>query len=386
MLLNQLFRHAPISKAELAEITGLSFMSVSNIISELERENLIEEKGIGSSKGGRKPTLYQLHTRAHGMLCVDISVEEVNAAVVDFTGSIIKRATSGYQQTADGLLETLYELLDALFISESDNIAIHGIGVSSPGPIDKKNGKILSPPNLEKVQNVAVVEALQDWFQLPTLLEKDANAALFGEYWFGKSIGHNNIFYVLADQGIGGALLFQKKLVQGFLSGAGEIGHHVIDVNGPKCSCGNHGCLETFASGIAIVDKARQAFEKNKNNSFPELTSSEQINFPYLIRAAVKGNILATQLLEGAANFLGTGIANMVNLFNPDEIIVGGSYIHGYPKALETIRYIVKEQSLFDKEGKTGLRISEFTEYSQLIGAGAVVMEYIFENPERLLT
>ncbi|SDK22343.1 ROK family transcriptional regulator [Sediminibacillus albus] len=385
VVMHELRKHGPVSKADLAERTELSFMSISNIVQELLAADIIEESGMGASLGGRKPALYRLSTK-NQVISVDINVDNIQAAKINIRGEVIDTVSKSIhnQEEQASITDHVHLLVDQLLGSCKERTK--GIGVSSPGPVDSQQGMILTPPNLKEIGHLKIAEQLESRHRLPVVVERDANAAALGEHWFGSSQKKDSMLYVLADQGIGGGLIVQGEIYRGFLNGAGEIGHHTIDMNGPKCSCGSYGCLETFASGIALIKKAEIEKQRLTSKVSSSIDREQEIKLEAIFTAANQGDALAKQLLEEAANYLGVGIANAANILNPEEIIIGGAIMHGYPLGLETITHIVNNRSLYDKHNKTIIKRSQFKEDAQLIGAAAAIIDHLFMHPDKLLS
>ncbi len=381
-VLHVLRKESPVSNAELARHTGLSVMSVSNIVKELQACDLVETTGSGESQGGRKPTLYQLHEQ-NWVISVAIHVDNIQTAKINPQGNIVqveKKSICG-QLRQNEWAALVCDLIDQLLENTEDQARPLGIGVSAPGPVDVDSGTMLHPPNIKAIEQWEVAALLRERYRLPVVLERDANAAALAEYWFGSSENKSSMLYVLADQGIGGGIIFQGKVYRGFLNGAGELGHHTIDMDGPKCSCGSYGCLEALASGIAMTKKA----ETMQNQREAPSSEKQQITLEKIFQAAMAEVPLAMQLLEESANYLGVGIANAANILNPEEIIIGGAIVHGYPAAMETISYLVNDRILYNGNNSMIIKRSQFKEEAQLVGAAAVILDHLFSNPQLLM-
>ncbi|SDM41863.1 ROK family transcriptional regulator [Sediminibacillus halophilus] len=381
-VLQALRKASPVSNAELARHTGLSIMSISTIIKELQAIGLVETSGSGESQGGRKPLLYQLHQQNY-VISVAIHVDNIQTAKINPQGKIVqveKKSVCGQLQQNEWAA-LVCDLIDQLLENSADKAEVMGIAVSAPGPVDVDTGTLLNPPNIKAIEQWEVGALLEERYRLPVVLERDANAAALGEHWFGSSEKKSSMLYVFADQGIGGGIIFQGKVYRGFLNGAGEIGHHTIDMDGPKCSCGSYGCLEALASGIAMTKKAETLQAQSEALS----AEKQQITLEKIFAAAESGEPLAMQLLEESANYLGVGIANAANILNPEEIIIGGAIVHGYPAAMETISYLVNDRILYNGKEPMIIKRSQFKEEAQLVGAAAVILDHLFSNPQLLM-
>ncbi len=200
-----------------------------------------------------------------------------------------------------------------------------GIGVGAPGPLDTKTGIVLLTPNLGWV-NMPLRARIQEGVGLPTALDNDANCAVLGEWWMGAARGTRIAIGVTIGTGIGGGLICHGRLYHGHSDCAGEIGHMTIEVNGRRCNCGNYGCLEAYASGPAIAGRAREAIESGYETSLPGYVDGqlEAITAQTVYDAAHDGDKLALEVVGDTAKFLGAGIASLVNIFNPEVVVVCG--------------------------------------------------------------
>jgi glucokinase len=200
-----------------------------------------------------------------------------------------------------------------------------GAGVGAPGPLDTKRGVVLLTPNLGWV-NLPLRDLVQDGISLPTAIDNDANCAVLGECWMGAARGARNVIGITIGTGIGGGIVVNGRLYHGSSDSAGEIGHTTVEVNGRRCKCGNYGCLEAYASGPAIARRAVEAIEAGQPSRLPEYVNGvlERITAQTVYQAAHDGDELAEEVVGDTAKFLGAGIANMINIFNPEIVVVFG--------------------------------------------------------------
>jgi len=200
-----------------------------------------------------------------------------------------------------------------------------GAGVGAPGPLDTKRGIVLLTPNLGWV-NLPLQQLVQDGLAIPTAIDNDANCAVLGECWMGAARGARNVIGITIGTGIGGGIVVDGRLYHGASDCAGEIGHTTVEVNGRRCKCGNYGCLEAYASGPAIARRAVEAIEAGQPSRLPEYVNGalEKITAQTVYQAAHDGDELAEEVVGDTAKFLGAGIANMINIFNPEIVVVFG--------------------------------------------------------------
>ena len=230
----------------------------------------------------------------------------------------------GVAERIVGLAEGV--ILDAMSETGASRSDFIGIGVGAPGPLDRENGVVLVAPNLGW-NDFPLRPRIQDRLHLPTTLDNDANCATFGEWWQGAAKGGRNVIGLTIGTGIGGGLIIDGQLFHGSSDMAGEIGHTTIDLNGRLCKCGNYGCLEAYTSGPAIATRAREALVREESAStMPAMVNGklEAITAQTVYDAAKAGDPVANEIVRDTAKYLGAGIANLLNTFNPDVVVIAG--------------------------------------------------------------
>ncbi len=202
---------------------------------------------------------------------------------------------------------------------------IVGVGVGAPGPLDTKSGVVLLTPNLGWV-NLPLRQIIRDRLNLTAALDNDANCAVLGEWWVGAARGSRHAIGLTIGTGIGGGIILDGRLYHGASDVAGEIGHTTIDTDGRRCKCGNYGCLEAYASGPNIALRAIEAIEAGAETRLPEYVGGDmkKITAQTVYEAAHDGDELALEVVNDTARFLGAGVANLLNLFNPEVVVICG--------------------------------------------------------------
>ncbi len=201
-----------------------------------------------------------------------------------------------------------------------------GVGVGAPGPLDREHGIVIIAPNLGW-KDFPLRQRMQDRLSLPTSLDNDANCATFGEWWQGAARGARNVVGLTIGTGIGGGLILNGALYHGSSHMAGEVGHTTIDMNGRYCKCGNYGCLEAYASGPAIATRAREVLvREGMKSAIRDMVHGrlEDITAQTVYEAAKGGDQLASEIVRDTGRYLGAGIANLLNIFNPDRVVIAG--------------------------------------------------------------
>ncbi len=258
---------------------------------------------------------------------IDVGGTNVKIALVNDKGNIIysnsipTRAEMGYEYTINNMKEAIAELIKE---TKSDKKSIEGIGFGFPGQIDYKKGVVRLAPNIPGWVEVPIAEIMEKEFGIPTRVDNDVRCAALGELNYGAGIGCENLICITVGTGIGSGLIINGKLVRGASNAAGEIGHIKLDMHGgPLCGCGDRGCLEAFASGPSIVAMAEEYIKGGKSTKYRELANPDIT--PYIVSEAAKqGDPVAKRIFTIVGEYIGIGLASVVNLLNPEKIIIGG--------------------------------------------------------------
>lgn len=221
-----------------------------------------------------------------------------------------------------------------------------GVGIGAPGPLDRERGVVLTTPNLGW-RDVPLRDLVANGTGLPASLDNDANCATFGEFWIGAARGARNVVGMTIGTGIGGGLILERQLYHGSSDVAGEIGHTTIEQNGRHCGCGNYGCLEAYASGPAIAERAREALAIDSGSILPSLVDGDlqRITAQTVYAAATQGDVLAREVVRDTARYLGTGLANLLNVFNPDVVVIAGGVTQAGDALFDPLRVEVRRRA-----------------------------------------
>lgn len=224
--------------------------------------------------------------------------------------------------------------------------AIAGVGIGAPGPLNREKGIVVVAPNLGW-RDYPLRDEISKRVGLPATLDNDANCATLGEWWQGAARGARHVVGLTIGTGIGGGIIIDGRLHHGASDVAGEIGHTTIDVNGRYCRCGNYGCLEAYASGPAIAQRAREALERDEISSLPSLVDGDvsRLTAADVYDAAKQGDALAREIVRDTATFLGSGIANLLNVFNPDVVVIAGGVTQAGEPLFDPLRAEVRRRA-----------------------------------------
>ncbi len=267
-------------------------------------------------------------TRESLFVTVDLGGTQLRVAGYRPNGEIVHRYAT-LTHSEEGQEAVVQRLLDSIrqVTTKFPREEVAAISIGAPGPLDPWRGIVFMAPNLPGWKDVPLRDIVQETFQRPTYLGNDANLAALGEWRFGAGRGSTDMIYITVSTGIGGGIISGGKLLYGKRGFAGEVGHQTIEPHGPRCNCGNRGCLETIASGTAIGRDARALAKVGRAPYLFELAKGEinTIDAALVSRAAEKGDEISRQLLATAGSYLGIAITNLLHLFNPELIILGGS-------------------------------------------------------------
>lgn len=378
-VLNYVRRNQNSTKAELAQATGLSVMTIQKIVEELEELNLLREDSYQSGGVGRRAVVYTIDENYAYTIGLHINVFTTTAGIMNFKGDILHKeefTTSDLVDSPTAITQALVGLLNRTI--ENSGIAkenIIGIGVGAPGPLDSNEGTFWAPPNFKSLHYLPLKKILEEQIKLPVHLHKDTNVMAMAEYWHGKGLNKNQLFYIDADLGIGSGLVLDGMIYSGANSIAGEFGHITINPNGPRCNCGNYGCLEAMASGISIVRDCKEKLENLPEHTLYSRRETLQIN--EVIEYANHGDPLFVSVLNDAANYMGIAVAGLINVFDPDLIVFGGILMREYAPYFSIVKNTVLSRQLQGVRSNPMIPSVTGDEVG-IIGAGETVVNYFF--------
>ncbi|MBN1642356.1 MAG: ROK family protein [Anaerolineae bacterium] len=311
------------------------------------------------------------------MVGIDLGGTKIGAGVVDADGAVL---SSDYQPTAasqgpgaviERIVSGVDRALEAAGMTCGD---VAGIGIGAPGPLDIPRGVLTEPPNLPGWHDVPLRQIIAERVGLPTYLENDANAAAIGEYLYGAGRGTQNMIYVTVSTGIGGGLILNGRIYHGASGGAGEIGHMTVLPRGPHCGCGNRGCLEALASGTAIAREGQEQVARGVPTRIAELAQGP-VTAKDVVDAMHEGDPYAADIVREAMDYLGVGMANLVNLFNPDRIVFGGGLTALGPDLIAPVQRAIQLRAFRSAASQVTVCLAELGASVGIVGAaGAAVM------------
>lgn len=331
VIMNQLRKKAPISRARLAQVTGLNKTTVSSLVEELLQRQLVQDVGVVTEKKkGHLATMLDLNPAAGFIVGCEIGVDFILVVCTNFTPEIIWRHEEHTDPTVgrDAILARARALLnDAVQRGYQQYDTLLGIGVGVSALIDQSAGTMLFAPNLKWTEPFPIRAMLQEWFpQAPVIVDNEANIAALGEHYFGVAQDHDEVLYISAGVGLGGGIVHAGRIFSGVTGVSAEFGHMTMDRQGELCSCGSYGCWETQVSQRALFHHIQKSFEQGDKGVLFELTDQgrDPLTVPMIVDAARAGDAVARAALEKIGTDLGVGIAALVNALNPELVVCGG--------------------------------------------------------------
>jgi glucokinase-like ROK family protein len=368
-----------LSRADLSKATGLSPTAIGVIVSSLMEKGYILETGTGESKGGRKPVLLELKPDSYYSVGLDIDIDNISYILTDITGSVVKEGSAPLRdRSAEKVAEVASDSIERLKSDyRIEDGKLLGAGISIPGMVDAVTHCVLLAPNLDW-RDVDFGTMLRNRLNLPVYMENEAMASAICENWVGACQGVSNFVCVNIRSGIGAGIFAGGRLYRGAGGSAGEVGHIVVDENGPKCGCGNYGCLETIASTGRIVEKARRMVRQGVASSLNEISNADGIQLDHIVDAAKSGDEAARGILNEAARYLGIALSNIVNTLNPSKIVLGKDFVKYGEFVMDTLRSVVDCKALRRPAENVEISVSEIGERSSTLGAAMIPLKLLF--------
>ncbi|WP_132125879.1 ROK family transcriptional regulator [Actinocrispum wychmicini] len=377
MLLAKLFFDGPLSRHELSQQTGLSAATVSNVTGELVADRLIVEAGLVESDGGRPRVLLRVDPAFGNVIGIDVGETGVKVELFDLAmnrlAAVDHPMPAGPDPAAvvEQITAGVAEVLDSTQVDEG---SILGVGVGVPGTVERSPAVV----HAQTIgwEGVALEQMLRDnGITLPLFFDNGAKTLGQAEMWFGAGRGSRHAVIALIGSGVGAAVITDGTTYRGSTSSAGEWGHTTIVYNGRECRCGSHGCLEAYAGAEGILDRYRKA---RGGKDIPG--ADEQSQLDALVAAAAKSKT-AARVLEETAGYLGAGIANLINLFNPERIVLGGwagLAIGG--RMLPAIRRAAQAHALRHPYGVASIELCQLGQDAVAVGAATLPVAAMLEE------
>jgi len=379
-IMNVIRRQGLTSRVKIAKLTGLTPATVTNITAKLLEWELILDDSIGESSGGRRPLLLKINPKIAQVIIIHIRSEKMIGYLVDPAFRV------QYTENAKiiGLKkEEVLELMLHMIVNcqQAATAPVSAVGVVVRGPVKVREGISVFAPNIGW-KNVPLKKIIEEKIGLTAIIENDAKALINGEYYYGSLKDADSMILLKVSHGIGAGIMFNGRIYRGINGSAGEVGHTTIDISGPACSCGNYGCMEALASENALVDMVVKSIKEGQTSLIYDLVQGELSNVvPNIIyQAAHAGDELAMAMLGRVARYLGIGIANLVNIFNPRIVVIGGGIVKGRQYIEDIVRQTVWDRSFESCSSALEIRFSTLATENTMKGAADMVFAEITQS------
>jgi predicted NBD/HSP70 family sugar kinase len=367
----------------IGDMLSISPPTVSSIIRDLVKEKWVVTDGYKESVGGRRAALFKLNPKLAYSVGIEMSLSAIAGVLIDLEGHIFARhtattaVTDDWPQMRNHLLSTVEKVL-----LPAKGAKVAGIGLGISGIFDKKNKVLGKFPQFESWVDLPVGRILEEKFGLNVVLENNVTAAALAELKYGRGRQVDNFLYLHMGKAIGLGIVINGEIYQGATGAAGELGHIIIDPDGPICYCGNYGCLESLASPPALIKQAIAAIEKGVESKITSRGKGKlsQVTINDIFEAAANSDRLASNILEKAGEYMGLAMANLGNLFNPQMFVLGGILAEDGGFQLDAVRRVFRSRVLSSLRDVSRIEASEIGERPCPLGAATLVYEEMFER------
>lgn len=382
LVLNLIKSRGPISRTDIARLSSLSLATVSGITADFVASGLVHETGEGESTGGRRPVLLRLNHQAGFVVGLKLMEQTITSALTDLDASVLHHRVTPLTTAAgtnpEDVLQTIVQAVESTISeAEVDRARVLGIGIGMAGVVDGEAGICRYSPFFGW-RDVPIAEPVASHFGLPVYLENDVNTLTIAEQWFGYGHGVDHFVVVTVGRGVGAGIVVNGQFYRGALGGAGELGHITLQEDGPPCGCGKRGCLEALTSDPAVVRQAQVAITLGERTPLAE---AEPLTLEAIVAAADAGDKLARRLLSDAGHWLGRGIAHLVNILNPQMIIVGGEGVRAGEWRFGPMREAIHQHAFDGLADELEIIIEPSGDETWARGAACVVLGELFKPP-----
>jgi predicted NBD/HSP70 family sugar kinase len=372
-LILNMIRSGSLSRAELARKTGLTRAAITLIIDEMIKDGIVMETGVSQSASGRRPIILDINPKRYYTVGLNLIRYGCSVGLVNLKGEVVLKRNveiSGCKNPFEALNIIIKDIERLISDSNIEVSRLLGLGVCTPGPVDIHKGVILNPPNFEMWHNFSIAGELERALKLPVMLENISNGRTIAEKNYGRGAGLSSFMLVAVDEGIGAGIVIDNKLYHGIGGYGSELGHTSIKLDGIRCSCGNRGCLETYAS-IPNVLKEIQRHDRSV------------LSWSQVVDMAENGDKLCLKAVDNEAHYLSAGIVNAMNLLELEAVILAGDISCKPGLLVEKIREKVRSISITRGIRNIEIFSSSIVKDSETISSASTVIEGFFslDNP-----
>ncbi|MCM4156292.1 ROK family protein [Gramella sp. AN32] len=382
-ILKHLYLNGASSNAEICTAFSFSLPTSMSLLTQMAQEGIIEKNGRGESFGGRRPDLYALKNKTFYVLSIHIDRFNIRLALIDNTNATVYEENIASKITGDvDIVNFLFENANLLIqASKIDTTSLLGIGISMPGLVSSKEGKnftyFLTEQESESLQAV-----LKKRFNKPVYILNDAKSACLAEVKFGLAKDIKEVLVISMDWGVGLGIVMNGKMLTGASGFAGEFGHIPMIEDGELCHCGKRGCLETIASGLALVNNAKKGLKNGETSLLQDMIGKdlEQLNPDIIIEAANRGDQFAINLISEVGINMGKGIAILIQIFNPELIILEGKIAEAKKFITTPIQQSINTYCMIQLKERTKISLSNLGKNSSSLGSTVAVVSNVIKS------
>jgi predicted NBD/HSP70 family sugar kinase len=385
LILNYIYDHETVARPDLVGGLGLSKPTVSMLVWELQEEGYLLHAGEGGTglQGGKRPQLYSFNALCGTAVAVNIGVARIQGALTDMRLNALKQidipiSEGDAQQALDGIFHVIRELNGE---AEARKLAVFGIGVSAPGIVRSDTGVMINSARLRSWGQVPLKSRLEEQFRLPVRVDNAPRNIALAEKWAGLGKRLSTFITLQTDGGLGTGIFLDGKIYKGPDEGGGEFGHTTVDLNGPPCRCGNRGCWELYGSNEAFMKRVEERLaDRDDSMLTAAVRAGARLDLPLVGQCCDRGDGFAREMAEEYAEGLSVGLVNLVNVFNPEWIILQGHLKRLGEDFLRMVTDKVKKRALYPGSDKVRIGFSGFAGDTKLIGAAALVVKEVMEG------
>jgi predicted NBD/HSP70 family sugar kinase len=381
IILDVIRKYGPISRSEIAKKTKLSPTTVASAVSEMIEEGIVIDAEAGQSSGGRPPILVRFVPDSKFLIGVSITNSTVAIASMNLEAEVKKKHVYSIDfYNERDFIGYILKIIEEYISKIQDLSKCIGISIITPGIVDSERGIIRHNSRL-KLFNIPLKDIVEERFGLKTWLDNDANAIALAEKQFGFYRNSKNLIYIQLGEGLGSGIVVNNTIFRGNQGGAGEFGHISIDTEGTRCECGNIGCLENYVRWPVIYSRILSFIESGKKSVMLEMAGGNKKNISQqvFLSALEAGDELAKMIAEETASYLASGLVTLVNLFNPEAILIGWEALYYDSSLIFKIRNKVKEHAFQLFTNELEIQSTTLGKEFQLMGAAAVLLQDIFD-------
>ncbi len=373
-----------MTKKEITDETKLTLMTVNKVVNDFLQKGIVVEEGMAESNTGRKANYYKFNSNIYYIIALNIGEKKITSNITNLSmevvgeTSILMKDRENPEEVIQQVVESVNKIIEICAVPIEK---IAGMAISIRANVDSDAGIIVSQPRTKTWDNFPLRQSLQKYLNFPlVLIDRDAYTDALYLKWINP-VENDGVIYITISGGIGAGILRQGKIYRGHNDLAGQIGHTTIDINGPRCKCGNIGCLEIFASEYAVENKIRKAVEDGANSLAWDISGKDlsMIDIGAIIQAARAGDVLCKKQLSEATRYLGFGISNMIKVYDPTSIVINCKWINEIDEYFDQLKQVVCESTTLISNDKILIRRASIPNI-RMKGTAMLIVDYMVNN------